>query len=52
MKKAFRYYKKLANLTFYNEPAIVNECIQFNEDLLIKEPDKIQCYFYNRFPLP
>jgi len=41
----FKYYKRLRGLSFPGEDAIVDQCINFNEDLLKNEPEKKQSLF-------
>lgn len=44
-KKGFRDYRKLETLSFNNENLTVDECINFNKQVLKDEPTKIQCLF-------
>ena len=42
---SYKLYKKIKDLTFPNEPKIVEESIKFNEELLKIEPNKLQSFF-------
>ena len=42
---SYKLYKKIKDLTFPNEPRIVEESIKFNEELLKIEPNKLQSFF-------
>lgn len=41
-KKALRDYKRIQQITFREEQKLVDECIQFNENVIKKEPGKKQ----------
>ena len=38
-------YDKIGELSFKDEERVIDECIDFNKQLVIDEPDKIQCSF-------
>jgi len=42
---ALKVYEKIAKTSFLNEENILLEIYKFNEDLLVKEPERIQSYF-------
>ena len=44
-KKGLEDYKKLSKITFTNEPLIVDQCIEFDENLIETEPSKYQLLF-------
>jgi hypothetical protein len=59
-EKGVKLYKKINKIFFRGEEIIINECIDFNKEIVENEPDKIQSLFilgylfYNKilnFPL-
>jgi tetratricopeptide (TPR) repeat protein len=41
----YKDYRKLKDITFPGDEAIIDQCLEFNKALIAKEPDKIQCHF-------
>jgi hypothetical protein len=41
----YKDYKKLKDLSFPGDEAIIDQCLEFNKALIESEPNKIQCHF-------